>query len=100
MQVEEAPGEEELRAERADRLVHAIKVVSQEVGEATVTKKQACYLPISADGEPLIGRHPKVSGAYIATGHGCWGILNAPATGAWVSLLKDLRGIRIAEQAC
>jgi len=75
VQVEEAPGEEELRAERADRLVHAIKVVSQEVGEATVTKKQACYLPISADGEPLIGRHPKVSGAYIATGHGCWGIL-------------------------
>jgi glycine/D-amino acid oxidase-like deaminating enzyme len=87
VQVEEAPGEEELRA---DRLVHAIKVVSQEVGKAIVTKTQACYLPISADGEPLIGQHPKVSGAYFATGHGCWGILNAPATGAYVSLPQGL----------
>jgi glycine/D-amino acid oxidase-like deaminating enzyme len=85
VQVEEAPGEEEVRAELADRLVHAMKVVSQEVGEAIMTKMQACHLPISVDGEPLIGRHPKVSGAYIATGHGCWGILNAPATGPHVS---------------
>src|SRR5437773_7643630 len=29
----------------------------------------------------LIGRVPGVSGAYIATGHSVWGILNAPATG-------------------
>lgn len=43
--------------------------------------KQACYLPVSPDGQPIIGAIPKVSGAYIATGHSCWGILNAPATG-------------------
>eukprot|EP01044_Picomonas_judraskeda_P008346 COSAG03_NODE_947_length_5233_cov_13.433385_2_plen_336_part_00 len=44
-------------------------------------KTQACYLPLSPDGQPMIGAIPYVSGAYIATGHSCWGILNAPATG-------------------
>ena len=29
----------------------------------------------------MIGALPGVGGAYIATGHSCWGILNAPATG-------------------
>lgn len=29
----------------------------------------------------MIGKHPKVAGAFIAAGHGCWGILLAPATG-------------------
>jgi len=24
---------------------------------------------------------PRIAGAYVATGHGPWGILNAPATG-------------------
>ena len=42
---------------------------------------QACFLPTSPDGDPLIGAIPGVAGAYIATGHSCWGILNAPATG-------------------
>jgi len=39
-------------------------------------------LPISPDGTPLIGQVTGVKGAYVATGHSCWGILNAPATGA------------------
>ena len=30
---------------------------------------------------PLIGKVPGTEGAYIATGHNVWGILNAPATG-------------------
>ena len=33
------------------------------------------------DGLPLIGPVPGVEGAYLATGHSVWGILNAPATG-------------------
>ena len=32
-------------------------------------------------GKPLIGRVPGIAGAYVATGHGPWGMLNAPATG-------------------
>jgi glycine/D-amino acid oxidase-like deaminating enzyme len=43
---------------------------------------KACYLPISPDGIPLMGKIPGFENVYIATGHSCWGILNSPATGA------------------
>jgi glycine/D-amino acid oxidase-like deaminating enzyme len=36
---------------------------------------------------PLVGRVPGVAGAYVATGHSVWGILNAPATGEALSEL-------------
>ena len=51
---------------------------------------QACYLPLSPDGEPMIGAIPNVGGAYIATGHSCWGILNAPATGLGIAELMTV----------
>ena len=31
---------------------------------------------------PLLGPLPGIDGAHLATGHSCWGILNAPASGA------------------
>jgi glycine/D-amino acid oxidase-like deaminating enzyme len=46
-----------------------------------IIAKQACFRPRTADGLPLIGRVPGDDGLYVATGHGVWGILNAPATG-------------------
>jgi glycine/D-amino acid oxidase-like deaminating enzyme len=46
-----------------------------------IIARQACFRPVTQDGLPLIGRVPGAEGAYIATGHGVWGILNAPATG-------------------
>uniref|UniRef100_A0A0D9WVL8 FAD dependent oxidoreductase domain-containing protein n=1 Tax=Leersia perrieri TaxID=77586 RepID=A0A0D9WVL8_9ORYZ len=49
---------------------------------AEVVAEQACYLPCTDDGLPVIGEMPGVKGCYVATGHNCWGILNAPATGA------------------
>ena len=57
----------------AERLAHA--------------RAQACYLPTSPDGEPLIGPVPGVRGAFVATGHSCWGILSAPATGLGIAEL-------------
>jgi glycine/D-amino acid oxidase-like deaminating enzyme len=42
---------------------------------------QACYRPVSADGLPFLDPLPEVTGVYLATGHSCWGILNAPASG-------------------
>lgn len=42
---------------------------------------QACYRPVTEDGLPFLGQVPGVTGAYLATGHNCWGILNAPASG-------------------
>ena len=39
---------------------------------------------------PLIGQVPGVEGAFVATGHSVWGILNGPATGeAMTQLMVD-----------
>ncbi|KAL2906340.1 putative oxidoreductase TDA3 [Bienertia sinuspersici] len=51
-------------------------------GEAQVTAEQACFLPSTDDGMPIIGELPGMKGCFVATGHSCWGILNGPATGA------------------
>ncbi len=51
---------------------------------------QTCYRPVVRDGLPLIGRVPGVAQAYVATGHGVWGMLNGPATGeAMAELIVD-----------
>jgi len=52
------------------------------LGRAPVLTENACYRPICADALPVMGGVPGVAGAYVATGHNCWGILNAPASGA------------------
>jgi glycine/D-amino acid oxidase-like deaminating enzyme len=45
---------------------------------------------VARDGLPLIGRIPGMEGAYVATGHSVWGMLNAPATGeAMAELILD-----------
>jgi len=63
---------------------------SSHLKDAPVTTFQACYVPWASDHVPIIGAIPKISGAYIATGHGCWGILNSPATGLAISeLISD-----------
>ncbi|KAG4175971.1 hypothetical protein ERO13_A11G220300v2 [Gossypium hirsutum] len=56
-------------------------------GEARVKAEQACFLPCTDDGVPIIGEVPGMKGCYVATGHSCWGILNGPATGAAVAEL-------------
>jgi glycine/D-amino acid oxidase-like deaminating enzyme len=52
-----------------------------------ILDRQACFRPITPDGLPLIGAVPGVKGAYVATGHSVWGILNSPATGEALSEL-------------
>lgn len=65
-----------------------------------ILERQACYLPISRDGTPLIGAHPRHKQLYLATGHSCWGILNSPVTGLMMAeLLLDGR-ISIVDNAC
>src|ERR1051326_5187049 len=54
---------------------------------AKILVRQACYRPVTRDGLPLIGAVPGISNVFVATGHGVWGILNAPATGEAVSEL-------------
>jgi glycine/D-amino acid oxidase-like deaminating enzyme len=62
-------------------LARAAARVSTALGAARIERRQACYRPVTDDGLPMIGAIPGVRGAYVATGHGPWGMLNAPATG-------------------
>jgi glycine/D-amino acid oxidase-like deaminating enzyme len=64
-----------------ERLEKMCGEISPVLGRAKIVARQACYRPVTRDGLPLIGHVPGVPGAYIATGHSVWGILNAPATG-------------------
>jgi glycine/D-amino acid oxidase-like deaminating enzyme len=64
-----------------ERLQAMCSELSPPLAAARILARQACYRPITRDGLPLIGPVAGVEGAYIATGHSVWGILNAPATG-------------------
>jgi glycine/D-amino acid oxidase-like deaminating enzyme len=71
-------------------LARAAGRVSTALAAARIVRRQACYRPVTDDGLPLIGRAPGLPGAFVATGHGPWGILNAPATGlAMAELVAD-----------
>jgi len=74
-----------------EKSIQSIKTIANSLSsilsECEIENKQVCYLPTPVDGVPIIGKIPNIQGAYIATGHTCWGILNAPATGLLVSEL-------------
>ncbi len=71
-------------------LARAARRVSAAFAAAPIERRQACYRPVADDGIPLIGRVPGAAGAYVATGHGPWGMLNAPGTGlALAELIAD-----------
>jgi glycine/D-amino acid oxidase-like deaminating enzyme len=76
--------------EKIARLEAMCGAISPLLGAAPIVARQACYRPVTRDGLPLIGKVPGIAGAYIATGHSVWGILNAPATGeAMAELIVD-----------
>jgi len=56
-------------------------MLSPLLSDADTVAAQACYRPVTRDGLPVMGAMPGIEGAYIATGHSVWGILNAPASG-------------------
>jgi glycine/D-amino acid oxidase-like deaminating enzyme len=73
-----------------ERLQRMCSELSPALASAGILARQACYRPVTRDGLPLIGRVPGIEGAYVATGHSVWGILNAPATGeAMAELIID-----------
>lgn len=67
-------------------LEEAVAGVSEELRGGIVTGRRACYLPTVdvPSGNPLVGK-TWVDGLLLATGHSCWGIHNAPATGKLIS---------------
>jgi hypothetical protein len=69
------------------RLEALCRTISPALAAAPIKARQACFRPVTEDGLPLIGAVPDVDGAYVATGHSVWGMLNAPATGEAMSEL-------------
>jgi glycine/D-amino acid oxidase-like deaminating enzyme len=77
-------------ASTLDRLHSICERLSPIFRAERIIARQACFRPVTQDGLPLIGRVPHTAGAYVATGHNVWGILNAPATGeALAELIAD-----------
>jgi glycine/D-amino acid oxidase-like deaminating enzyme len=73
-----------------ERLERLCRSLAPALEAAPIVARQACFRPVTEDGVPLIGAVPGVAGAYVATGHSVWGMLNAPATGeAMAELILD-----------
>lgn len=68
-------------------LQEVASALSTSLANGTVERKQACYRPYAPDGLPVIGAVPGVANVFVASGHGCWGILNGPATGEAIAEL-------------
>mmetsp|Transcript_3321 Transcript_3321/g.7887 ORF Transcript_3321/g.7887 Transcript_3321/m.7887 type:complete len:456 (-) Transcript_3321:1951-3318(-) len=98
IQVTEFPGEEKVRQDVIDKIRTSVETASSysdgetvnylvfsddnDKGEAKALK-QACYLPSTIDGIPMMGKVPGKdrSKTYVSAGHTCWGILMGPASG-------------------
>ncbi|KAI9778315.1 MAG: hypothetical protein M1816_004136 [Peltula sp. TS41687] len=76
----------EVDEKRCQDIVDYVGSISDELRDGEVTARQACFLPnvSGAASGPLIGE-TGVKGLLMATGHTCWGIQNAPATGKLMS---------------
>jgi glycine/D-amino acid oxidase-like deaminating enzyme len=60
------------------RLEALCRNISPALAAAPIKARQACFRPVTEDGLPLIGAVPGIDGAYVATGHSVWGMLNVP----------------------
>ncbi|KAK2148833.1 hypothetical protein LSH36_480g01048 [Paralvinella palmiformis] len=81
------PEEVSYNPESCTILKQMIANMSSSLRDATVVTERGCYLPIPPASLPVIGSLPGTGGLYLATGHSCWGILNAPATGEAIAQL-------------
>ena len=109
IRVTESPGEEEVRQEVIDKIQTSVETASSFSDDDTAnymvfseedndigsenddenenerrTLKQACYLPSTVDGIPMMGKVPGNNDrprTYVSAGHTCWGILMGPASG-------------------
>lgn len=98
IRVTEEPGEEEVRPDAIDKIRTSVEAASsfsdndsanylvfpdEDNGddEKSRTLEQACYLPSTMDGIPMMGKVPGEDKTYVCAGHTCWGILMGPASG-------------------
>lgn len=90
--VTEEPGKEEVRQEKVNEIVEAVRAASggiEGVLGSDPKISQSCYLPTTPDNIPMMGSIDGQDGCFVAAGHGCWGILMGPASGeAMASVLS------------
>ncbi len=78
------------------QLMSMAAALSPQLRDAEMLSAGACYRPVTRDGLPLLGAVPGIEGAYIATGHNVWGMLNAPASGeAMAGLILEGRSASV-----
>jgi len=56
-----------------------------ELDRAPAGPARSCARPLAADGRPLVGPVPWLRGAFVAAGHGPWGISTGPASARLVA---------------
>jgi D-hydroxyproline dehydrogenase subunit beta len=55
------------------------------IARGSIGPVRACARPVAADGRPLVGPVPGLRGAFLAAGHGPWGISTGPASARLVA---------------
>lgn len=82
--VTEQPGQEEVRDDAIAKIQQATELASSSSEDFKFVSngsgndqslQQACYLPSTADGTPMMGPLQGQPRQYVCTGHTCWGIL-------------------------
>lgn len=90
--VPESTDDVEVLRDRCDELFKNVGYISPQLKNGRILKRQACYLPVvdvPSHSGPFIG-NTNVENLYLASGHSCWGINNAPGTGLLMAeLLLD-----------
>jgi len=81
IRVKELPGQEEVKPDKIDMIRDSVRSAgsSNMRLDDDEALQNACYLPTTLDGIPMMGALQER--CYVAAGHGCWGILMGPATG-------------------
>ncbi|KAJ6588535.1 FAD dependent oxidoreductase [Mycena capillaripes] len=82
-----------------ESLLKNVSAISDELRAGTVEVRQACFLPVSSiGGGPIIGEAQKIAKRlFVATGHTCWGISNAPGTAKAIAELVMEGTIKCAD---
>ena len=62
------------------RLVARGRRFVPEIERASLGAVRSCARPVSVDGRPLVGALPGLEGAFVAAGHGPWGISTGPGS--------------------
>lgn len=93
--------------DRVDAVTRSLRDLSTTLFTKDCARRQACMRPCTDDGLPMMGRVPGTENAFICTGHNCWGILWAPASGlAMAELITtgkssiNLHGTRLLRHMC